>query len=161
MSNNRHFDSAAARKYAKGLVARLNSKYDLGVEVIFRNDLRGGHYNTKTKQINVGWKVARASFLNGFNEYKTVDPFLTKFYGMRSERGGMLGIHLIILHEFAHALQVEDGGLSYGSVHNSFFIRRYVELLESFPFVAERSLDENPLFQQLIAAGSIDFSFLS
>ncbi|MCG3207163.1 MAG: hypothetical protein FOGNACKC_00763 [Anaerolineae bacterium] len=63
-------------------------------------------------------------------DYYSVRPVWGALY---DKLNGLAGVHALVLHEFAHVLQTEDGGRWYGSVHNHIFMAKLRELIKKFP----------------------------
>ena len=116
-------------RVARETVELLSEIYELPVEVVFRN--RNGSYHTtdwKTggHKIVFSYSNCKHYWKHGYTEYKSLQWMLGG-----KELTGTAGIQHLAMHEFAHALQTEiPGGRTYGSVHNSTFIKCYQEVME-------------------------------
>lgn len=117
-------------QYALDLLARLYGAYSVEHHPTALTDARGSHtrFPDGRPQIVLGRPSLRRVFEHGFEEY----PSLAALIGYRRP-AGLAGVHQLCLHEFAHVLQFHDGCLNVRAVHNACFIKRYVELIRSYP----------------------------
>lgn len=123
-------------KFAYDLVEHIKEQME-AIEfknLIFRNK-QGICYDGRTKQVKAGYWYVDDIVKNGFHEYKTVcHVWSQNGYNPYRKMTGKQAVWAIMLHEFAHHFQWEEGGFSRGSIHNSCFCKHLNELIVLFPY---------------------------
>ena len=120
--------------YAKDLTEWLYDQY--GIEnhhpTVMRHCLvshQRGRNKGDVHQIVYAWQDFVRCAIKGYDDYKSI------MWVWGSEGAwGLEAIHRIVLHEFAHVIQAEDGKVFCGSVHNEYFVEKVQELLVIVPF---------------------------
>lgn len=103
-------------------------------KLIFRN-LQHCDYNPNTHVIRFGYQCIDHFIENGFDEYATMRYVWTQNnYNPYKKMTGKQAVWATMLHEIAHHLQNQRGGIFYGSSHNHFFANALNELIILFPF---------------------------
>jgi hypothetical protein len=144
------------------LTEYLGELYELDVQVIFRNMSGSDHYKSKksdTHIIRYGYECLDIITSTGYQEYIKVAKSgvwgsITSFYRkvstykhisiksktMHSDIKNEKAAYMLVLHEFAHAIQVERGGRLRNDVHNKCFIDCLAELIELVTYEDAREI---------------------
>lgn len=118
---------------AKEMVAQLFADYGLKGDAIMRNRKRGycTQYNDGSYGLILSWQN-----IGKFQEYPTFAWLWD--WNAREMIEGPKATWAYIIHEFAHVLQFEAGGVygGKGGHHNSIFVQKVQELQELYPYNA-------------------------
>jgi hypothetical protein len=118
------------------LTERLYAFYSLEhAPSVFRNRRASCYRRSTPIQIVYGYSNVEYSFEVGFLEYPTV----VWVWPTRTV-AGREGLYRIVLHEFAHVLQDERGGLKRGDLHGPSFSDALVEVQGFYPWDMARGV---------------------
>lgn len=119
-------------RYAFDLAEELLAGFHVNGYVIFGNATTSKCKVRNGKStIMFSYKSVRAAMTHGFLEYKSLQYLI----GGERTKPGLEGVHQLVLHEVAHALQwATPGSFTKGSIHNQAFIGFYKELMMTIPW---------------------------
>jgi hypothetical protein len=117
-------------RYIVDLCEEISDCYSIPVRVIFRNRKDAYHTreNGNSHLIVFGYQCIDWAQEN-YTEYKSVQWMIS---GM--DLTGLAGVHQLVLHEMAHAIDTELHGRKYGVAHGHTWKAHYRELMELYPF---------------------------
>ena len=109
-------DLTATARYMTKLVAALSEEWGVKVAVSFGNAGRAMHtLDHGQHRIRFGYKGLRDMCENGYFDYKTVEDQMWDCIPLGIRRQG--AAHYLVLHEFAHVIDIKLNGYIYGSAH--------------------------------------------
>lgn len=102
---------------------------------VFRNRQVSCCHWAKSKggrpQLIYGYEDVERSVTKGYQEYPSI---WHSCWGDTKLVTGLEAAYRIVVHEFAHIIQVSRDEVSYGSVHNGAFIQALLAVRNRFPF---------------------------
>lgn len=119
--------------YALKLADWLYEQYD--IEDFWPSQMGGGrgasHEMRGNKHfLKFGWEALDLCYSGKFRPRLQLDWNFANWAKLNK----LVAVHQIVLHEFAHVLQVREGGRHYGQMHNDSWIRNYRELMTLVPY---------------------------
>ena len=129
-------------RFAFRLAEKMFAEHNLPGKAIFRN---GRISRADGINVYLTYKSVRRAHKDGFCEYATYGYLWSDYYKAeggyeRMTIGGNCGIWALLIHEFAHVLQIIAGERWYRSAHNSYWASHVQELQILYPFKEVKSL---------------------
>ena len=109
------------------MVEKLEKDYGITVDLEFTNG-RGANHTKKNSGrhvIRFGKAGIEYDIRRGYHEYDIVMPYVRKYLG----RTGVAAVRLVVIHEFAHAVDTELNGRQPNVAHPRSFVETLVQLI--------------------------------
>lgn len=117
---------------AKALILAMAADLEIKVRVVFRNRERSS-YCSGSKNKNGEWEIVLGYQMidhiakNGFREYATLEHLVPN-----PRPTGVSAAHWLAVHEFAHAVDMEENGNRYGIKHGASYQKVYKALIDLY-----------------------------